>query len=90
MLNFVKLIKKGDLVALPLKSRPSIMLGEIISDYQYKEITSDVKHIRFVNWIGEIPRFDIDEDLLKSLGTFMTVFKIRKLNAERPSANNRI
>jgi hypothetical protein len=81
--NFLGQIKIGDLVALPLKKRPSVVVGEILGDYEYKQITQDINHIRLVRWFGEIPKSEFDQDLIKSLGTYMTVFRIRKPNAEK-------
>ena len=83
--RFLHEIQKGDLVALPLKTQSSIAIGEIIGDYEYKEIASNVKHIRRVKWIKTFPRSSFDQDILYSLGAFMTVCKI-----ERNDAENRI
>ena len=72
-------IKKGAIVALPLKTRSTIALGKIIGDYEYKE----GRHLRKVEWVREdIPRKDFGLDLLFSLGAFMTVCKIARNNAE--------
>lgn len=80
--NFISNIKKGDLVALPLKSQAAIVIGEIIGDYEYKEYTHNIKHTRRVEWLRTIPRSEFDQDLLFSLGAFMTVCKIQRNNAE--------
>jgi len=81
--SFVSEIKKGDIVALPLKQRPSIAFGRITGDYQYREdLPPDAKHTRPVKWLKEIPRSSIDQDLLYSFGAFMTVCRIKRNNAE--------
>ena len=78
----MKRIKKGDLVALPLKSQPQIAIGEIQDDYEYKDYDSNIKHTRQIKWLGNIPRSDLDDDIIKSLGTYMTVSRVRKNTAE--------
>jgi hypothetical protein len=85
--DFLKQIEIGDLVGLPLKSRPSLKVGEVQSDYQFRHITNDTKHIRIVKWFGDIPKSEIDQDLIKSLGTYKTVFRVRKPNAEKRIRN---
>jgi restriction system protein len=83
--RFIQEIQKGDLVALPLKMQSGISIGKVESDYQYKEITPNIKHIRYVKWIKTIPRSAFDQDILYSLGAFMTVCQI-----ERNEAENRV
>jgi len=80
--RFIHEIQKGDLVALPLKTQSAIAIGEIISDYEYKEIANNIKHIRHVRWLKIIPRSSFDQDILYSLGAFMTVCKIERNDAE--------
>jgi restriction system protein len=76
---FAKRIEKGDLVVLPLKTRSTIAIGEIVGDYQYLE----GRHVRKVKWIKEdIPRNAFGQDLLYSFGAFMTVCQIKRNNAE--------
>ena len=80
---FIKGMQPGDLVALPLKHRPAIAFGEVTGDYQYRpELPPDARHTRPVKWLKEIPRSAIDQDLLYSLGAFMTVCRIKRNNAE--------
>ncbi len=80
---FIKVISKGDLIALPLKRRASIAIGEVTGDYVFrKDLSSEAGHTRPVKWIGEYPRTAFDQDLLYSLGAFMTVCRIERNNAE--------
>ncbi len=80
---FVQEMKEGDLVALPLKSRSFIALGKIVGDYCYKaENPAGARHIRPVEWINEYPRTDFDQDVLYSLGAFLTVCRIKRNDAE--------
>jgi len=80
--RFIREIKKGDLVALPLKTQSAIAIGEIIGDYEYRELTPNIKHIRKVKWLKTIPRSSFDQDILYSLGAFMTVCRIERNDAE--------
>lgn len=54
--NFVKRIKKNDFVLIPLKTKNSqiLSMGIVESDYEYKQIADDVKHIRHVRWLKEV------------------------------------
>ena len=80
--DFAKEIKKGDIMALPLKSQSSIVLGNVEGDYEFREITPAIKHIRPVKWLRTVPRSEFDQDLLFSLGAFSTVCEIKRNNAE--------
>lgn len=81
---FTKRIKIGDLVVLPLKGQDAIAIGKVIGDYQYQpDNPEDTRHTRAVEWIQQdIPRSRFDQDLLYSLGAFMTVCQIKRNNAE--------
>jgi len=83
--RFLHEIQRGDLVVLPLKTQSAVAIAEVIEDYEYKVITSNIKHIRSVKWIKTLPRSSFAQDILYSLGAFMTVCKI-----ERNDAENRI
>jgi len=80
--RFAHGIKKGDLVALPLKTESAIALGKVVGDYEYKELAPNVKHIRRVKWIKTLPRSAFGQDILYSLGAISTVFQVERNNAE--------
>ncbi len=80
---FIREMKHKDLVALPLKSRSSIAIGRVVGDYTYRpDLPPDARHTRPVMWMEEYPRTAFDQDLLYSLGAFMTVCRISRNNAE--------
>ena len=80
---FLHEMKKDDLVALPLKQRPAIAFGRVKGLYRYRpDFPQGARHTRAVEWIKEIPRAAIDQDLLYSFGAFMTVCRIQRNNAE--------
>lgn len=74
----------GDWVVLPSKINRTIHFGKIISEYKFdKSLGSPYYHYRDVEWFAQdIPRDRFDQDLLYSMGAFMTVCKIHKNNAE--------
>jgi restriction system protein len=82
---FTHRIKQGDLVALPLKTAPAVAFGRVTGGYSFDlKAPEQVRHQRPVQWIREdVPRSEIDQDLLYSLGAFMTVCQIRRNNAEK-------
>lgn len=75
----------GDLVALPLKSAPAVAFGRLSGGYRYiADAVDAMHHQRSVEWISDgIPRDAIDQDLLYSLGAFLTVCQISRNDAER-------
>jgi len=74
----------GDWVVLPSKLSRTIHFGKITSEYVFSEsLGSPYYHYREINWFAQdIPRDRFDQDILYSLGAFMTVCKIHKNNAE--------
>ncbi len=81
-------IKNGDLVVLPLKTRPSILIGEVTDEYQYRQDIAEAPlHTRPVKWLKELPRSSFDQDLLYSFGAFMTVCQIQRNDAEKRIKN---
>lgn len=82
--RFLKKMKIGDLVVVPLKTQSAIAIGTVSSDYEYRtDLGEDMKHTRRVHWIKEdIPRTAFEQDLLYSFGAFMTVCQIKRNDAE--------
>jgi len=82
--SFYMKIQRDDLVALPLKTQSAIAIGKITEDYEYvTDMGEDIHHIRKVEWIRkDIPRTDFPQDILYSLGAYMTVCRIQRNNAE--------
>jgi len=77
-------IQIGDIVALPLKGEPTVAFGRVVGDYKYvPDAHPYVKHQRSVEWIGSpVPRSSIDQDLLYTLGAFLTVCQVKNNDAE--------
>ena len=81
---FAHVMKKGDLLVLPLKTQPAIQIGEVTGDYHFEPGGPDpFFHWRPVKWIGEaIPRVHFGKDLLYTFGAFMTICRVQRNNAE--------
>ena len=76
-------IKKGDLVAMPLRNSPQIAIGRVTGPYQYRTDLGDVHHTIPIEWLREdIPRTEFGQDLLYSIGSARTVCQVQRNNAE--------
>lgn len=82
--TLLKRIEVGDLVVMPSKFRASISIGEVKGSYNYRtDLSDNSRHTIPVKWINtDIPRTAFDQDLLYSMGAFMTVCQIKRNNAE--------
>lgn len=80
---FAHTMAKGDWVVLPSKSQPVIHIGKITSDYQHVPSGPDpFFHRRSIEWFAQdIPRSNFSQDILYSLGAFMTICQIKRNNA---------
>ena len=82
--NFKQTMKVGDLFALPLKQRRVIAIGKVAGEYQYlSDNPEDSRHSRKIEWKDEIPRGKLDPDLQYSFGSALTVFSVKRNNAEQ-------
>jgi restriction system protein len=82
--TFINRINIDDYVIMPLKGRSAIAIGKVTGPYTYRtDLPNNIHHLRPVKWIAtDIPRTAFEQDLLNSLGAFMTVCQIQKNNAE--------
>ncbi|WP_306232861.1 restriction endonuclease [Agrococcus beijingensis] len=82
---FRDMIQPGDLMLLPLKTKPGyIQFGRVTGDYAFDATEPEPtrRHFRPVEWLGEpVARAVIDEDLLLILGAYLTVFSPSRNNA---------
>jgi len=58
--SFITKIKKGDLVAVPLKTRNEMLIGKVTGEYEYRQISDFVRHIRSVSWLKTLPKEDFE------------------------------
>lgn len=73
-------VRPGHLVVLPLKTAPQIAVGIVTGGYQYRDVPDEGKrHMVSVDWKRvDIPRSAVRQDLLHSLGAFMTICEITR------------
>jgi restriction system protein len=73
-------IAVGDLVVLPLKTRSALAIGKVAGPYQYRsELPPTARHTRPVTWLTtDLPRTAVRQDLLYTLGAFLTVCEIKR------------
>jgi restriction system protein len=77
-------IQIDDLVAIPLKSRSAIAVARITGPYRFApDGPSMGKHQRPVRWINtDLPRSELDQDILYAFGSSLAVFQVTRNNAE--------
>lgn len=82
---FTTQIVKGDIVVLPLKTRPGqFAIGRVTGGYEYLKVGGVDRHTRPVEWDKiDAQRTGLAPDLRRSLGTPKTVSAIRKEGAVR-------
>lgn len=78
-------IQVGDHIVLPLKTTGTLAIGRVRRGYHYlPNAEPDRRHAIQVEWLlDDIPRSAVKQDLLYSLGAFMTVCEVRRNDAAR-------
>lgn len=81
--QFRQTMQIGDIVVMPMKTRQNrLTIGRCSGPYKFMKIDGEERHVRAVDWIRlDIPRTEIQQDLLYSLGAFMTVCEVRRNDA---------
>lgn len=59
---FITNIKKGDLVAVPLKTRNEVLIGKVTGDYEYRQLSDFISHTRKVRWLKTISKGEFEEE----------------------------
>lgn len=82
--GFVNEMKIDDWVILPSKLKSAIHFAVIKGDYDYNAKAGDLYyHSRKVEWFAkDIPRSNFDQDILYSLGAFLTICRITRNDSE--------
>jgi len=82
---FVHDIAKGDWIAMPSKKKAVIHFGKVTGDYINDPKGHDPYfHYRTVDWFAQdIPRSAFDQDILYSMGAFLTICRISRNDAEK-------
>ncbi|MBK9385026.1 MAG: restriction endonuclease [Planctomycetes bacterium] len=81
---FCSSIAPGDWFALPSKFSSTIHFGEITGPLRFdSKAEAPFKHYRTCKWIErDVPRSRFDQDLLYSLGAYLTICRITRNDAE--------
>lgn len=81
---FVKKVTVGDLVVVPMKTSGTIWIGEVKSEYKFRQdLGGDMRHTRDVQWLRkDLPRSNFDKAILYSFGSAMTFSKAERHQAE--------
>ncbi|MET9631823.1 CBS domain-containing protein [Lentzea sp. NPDC006480] len=82
-------IKEGDLVVMPLKSTQMIAIGRVTGPYHYRaDHPAGFRHTRPVEWLRtSVSRRDVQQDLLHSMGSLLTICGLRRFGAARRVAH---
>lgn len=82
LLRFRQEIQIGDLVVLPLRAW-RLAIGRVTGDYTYRADAEDgFQHVRAVQWLAkDLDRAFVQQDLLDSMGSLLTVFELSRFNA---------
>jgi len=78
-------MKPGDWIVTPSKRSPVVAVGEVVGDYKFDAGSPPLyRHSRTVRWLSTaVPRSAFDQDLLYSMGAFLTVCEIKRNDAEK-------
>src|SRR5699024_11590092 len=75
-------IAVGDLLAMPMKTTREIAIGRVTRPYTYlAENEPAFPHVVGVEWIRQVPRSALKQDLLYTLGSALTIFSPSRNNA---------
>jgi len=76
--DFIRTARPGDLVVMPLSSRPAAAIGEISGEYGYRtDLGTGMAHTRPVGWLKRgLPRERIDAAILELFEGFMTFSRV--------------
>jgi restriction system protein len=77
-------VQPGDIVVMPMKTTKTLAIGRATSGYEYLDDPDPGRrHVIRVEWTrDDVPRSAIKDDLLYTLGAFMTIFKASRNEAE--------
>ena len=75
-------IAVGDLLAMPMKTTREIAIGRVTNPYTYlAENEAAYRHVVGVEWVRQVPRSALKQDLLYTLGSALTIFSPSRNNA---------
>ena len=76
-------VQVGDYVVMPLKYTPHLAIGKVTGPYGYRDDADPaLRHVRPVEWlVTDVPRTAVKQDLLYTLGAFLTVCEVKRNDA---------
>lgn len=83
--SFIIKIEKGDIVAVPLKTRNEVLIGKVSGDYEYRWLSNFISHIRKVRWLKTISKEELEEEYDVDLSSPETLSPI-KVDIQKLSA----
>ena len=75
--SFISKMKKGDPVAVPLKSKNEVLIGRVAGNYEYRRLSNFISHIRKVRWLNTLPKGIFEEEFDVSLSSPETLVLIK-------------
>ncbi len=76
-------IEVDDIVVMPLSTAGTVAIGRCIGGYEDLGEASPARHTVRVEWVrDDVPRSAFAQDLLNSLGSLLTVFRVSRNDAE--------
>lgn len=83
LFKFANVIKEGDLVVYPSKSDRMVNIGRFKGTIEYNADDEDGYPTRHrVEWLKHIPRDGFSQSALNEIGSFLTLFRVRRYAAE--------
>jgi len=81
--KFVHVIQAGDLVVYPSKSDRMVNIGRFTGPISFHEEDPDgYPTRRDVTWLGRFPRDEFSQAALHEIGSFLTLFRVKRHAAE--------
>ncbi|MEP3329199.1 restriction endonuclease [Sedimentitalea sp.] len=79
MFKFLHVIKAGDIVVYPSKADRMINIGRFKGTTEYvADDQDDYPTRRHIEWIGHFPRDEFSQAALNEIGSFLTMFRIKR------------
>lgn len=83
MFKFLHQIQAGDIVVYPSKSDRMVNIGRFTGLASYVEGDADDYPTRqMVEWLGHFPRNEFNQAALNEIGSFLTMFRVRRYASE--------
>jgi len=86
LFKFAHEVKKGDLIIHPSKHNRMVNIGYATDKKWHKRDdakgSEDVPNFLEVDWLGAFPRSDFSQSALNEIGSFLTLFRVRKHDNE--------